>query len=74
MKGFLASSTDWSRAFQPEDPEDVCTNVTNNITDAMDIYIPGKLVSKKPETRYGLMTTARVQQLKSVACSGNSRK
>ena len=24
MKCFLASSTDWSRAFQPEDPEDVC--------------------------------------------------
>ena len=46
MRGFLASA-DWSRAFQPEDPEDVCTNVTDIITDAMEIYIPGKLVSKK---------------------------
>ena len=46
MRGFLASA-DWSRAFQPEDPEDVCTNVTDIITYAMEIYIPGKLVSKK---------------------------
>ena len=46
MRGFLASA-DWSRAFKSEDPEDACTNITNIITDAMEIYIPGKLVSKK---------------------------
>ena len=31
--------------------------------------IPGKLVSKKPGTRYGLTTTAKAQQPRSVACS-----
>ncbi len=46
MRGFLVSA-DWSLAFKSEDPEDVCNSVTNIITDAMEIYIPGKLVSKK---------------------------
>ena len=46
MRGFIAS-TNWSLVFQPDDPEVVCSNVTNIIRDAMELYIPGKLVSKK---------------------------
>lgn len=46
MRGFLASA-DWSLVVRSTDPEESCTKVTTIISDAMEIYIPGKLVSKK---------------------------
>ncbi len=50
MRGFFASA-DLSHAFQFENSEEGCTNVTNIITGAMEIYIPGKLVAKKTEDK-----------------------
>ena len=46
MRGFL-SSADWSQALRTEDPEEACNNITSIINDAMEIYIPGKVVSGK---------------------------
>jgi len=46
MRGFL-SSADWSHALKSSDPEAACNNVTTIISDAMEIYIPAKIVSKK---------------------------
>ena len=46
MRGFLASA-DWSSALHTEDPEEACYNVTTIISDAMEIYIPGKIVTRK---------------------------
>ena len=45
MRGY-PSSVNCSHAIQ-FDPEEACSNVTNIITDAMDIFIPSKLVTKK---------------------------
>ena len=46
MRGFLTSA-DWSTALHTEDPEVACSNVTTIISDAMEMYIPGKLVTRK---------------------------
>ena len=45
MRGYL-SSVVWFNAIQT-DLEEACRNVTNIIRDAMDIFIPSKLVTKK---------------------------
>ena len=43
------SSTDWSALFKDDDndPEKVCTKITEVICDAMDAYIPSKTVTRK---------------------------
>ena len=46
MIGYL-SSTDWTAAFRDNDPEKACSRVTEIITEAMDLYIPNKTVTKK---------------------------
>ena len=46
MRGFLASA-DWNEALHTGDLEEACNNVTTIINDAMDIYIPGKLVTRR---------------------------
>ena len=46
IRGFLAS-TDWSKALHTEDPEQACNNITTIICDAIEIFIPGKLVTRK---------------------------
>jgi len=46
MRGFLAAA-DWPLAFKSNNPDEVCSHVTSIITDAMDIFIPSKLVTKK---------------------------
>ena len=43
---FLVSA-DWSLALQSDDPEEACSNITTIISDAMEIFIPAKLVIKK---------------------------
>ena len=47
MRGHLAS-TDWNWVFNSNKPEEVCSEVTEIICDTMDIYIPGKTITKKP--------------------------
>jgi hypothetical protein len=42
------SSTDWPKVFNTKDPEKACSEVTEIICDAMDIFIPGKTISRKP--------------------------
>ena len=46
MRGYL-SSTDWSRVFHTNDPEQACCSITTIICDAMDIFIPSKIVTNK---------------------------
>lgn len=46
MRGHLAS-TDWPSIFQEKDPEIACSKVTDIICDAMDLFIPSKIVTKK---------------------------
>ena len=46
MRGFIASA-EWSLAFHSDDPEAACRNVTTIISDAINICIPAKFVSKK---------------------------
>ena len=46
MRGYLAS-TDWSSIFMKKDPETVCSNVTDVISDAMNLFIPSKTVTTK---------------------------
>lgn len=46
MRGFLASAN-WSRAIHPDDPEEACSNITTIISDAMELFIPAKLVTSK---------------------------
>ena len=46
MRGHLAS-TDWPSVFQEKDPEIACSKVTDIICDAMDLFIPSKIVTKK---------------------------
>ena len=41
MRGYI-SSTDWSQVFLEKDPEKVCSRITEIISDAMDLHIPGK--------------------------------
>ena len=47
--GGYFSSVDWSALFKDNDndPEKVCTKITEVICDAMDVYIPNKMVIKK---------------------------
>ena len=45
MQGHL-SSVNWMQALQT-DPETACSNITNIICEAMDLYIPSKQVSRK---------------------------
>ena len=47
MRGYF-TSVNWSGVFQEKDPERACNRVTEIITDAMDLYIPNKTVTKKP--------------------------
>ena len=46
MRGHI-SSTNSSEVFFVEDPEKLCSRITEIISDAMDLYIPSKTVTKK---------------------------
>ena len=47
IKGHL-SSVNWTQIFSDQDPEKVCSNVTQTIHDAMDLFIPSRVITKKP--------------------------
>ena len=58
MRGYF-TSVNWSGVFQEKDPERACNRVTENITDARDLYIPNKTVTKKKQvTKPGLTMNA----------------
>ena len=46
MRGYI-SSTDCSQVFLEKDPEKVCSRITEIISDAMDLHIPSKIITKK---------------------------